>query len=281
MVIRIVPCKKTKTVVKVRVDKFLLSVTYSMNRTWISALKCNQSTNGSSFRCSSSSKCLTTADLCNNITDCLQGEDEHDLICGHFCEWPSLSTCDSKILSVQRSVSSNRSCFPEKYPNVCSNVEFYCDGKCVPISHRCDRTPYCCTYQPETSIWTVSFNLDDGADEPYDCLNVTCPRDFFKCASSGKCIPLEKVCDNFGDCPPADKIKSISDDETPQACSRSRPSSSLKHGCLLLEDFLLNHLANSTATSTTASRVPITCESADLFRCKTSHFCINRTYVCE
>ena len=25
----------------------------------------------------------------NNITDCLQGEDENDIICGHFCEWPS------------------------------------------------------------------------------------------------------------------------------------------------------------------------------------------------
>ena len=113
---------------------------------WCLALTCDKSTNRStSFRCSSSSKCLTAADLCNNVTDCVQGEDEHDLICGHFCEWPSLSTCDSKNTSVQRQVSDYLAAFLEKYPNLCSDVEFYCDGKCVPISHRCDRTPYCCT----------------------------------------------------------------------------------------------------------------------------------------
>ncbi len=32
----------------------------------------------------------------------------------------------------------------EKYPDLCSNVEFYCDGKCVSITHRCDDKPYCC-----------------------------------------------------------------------------------------------------------------------------------------
>jgi hypothetical protein len=81
----------------------------------------------STFRCSSSSKCLTREDLCNNVTDCFLGEDENDLICEHFCEWPSLNTC------------------LEKYPNLCSDVEFYCDGKCVSITHRCDDKPYCCT----------------------------------------------------------------------------------------------------------------------------------------
>jgi hypothetical protein len=75
-----------------------------------------------------------------------------------------------------------------------------------------------------TRFSTSLTELDDGADEPYDCLNVTCPYDFFKCSSSGKCIPLEKVCDNFDDCPPAEKAKGGSDDETPQACSRSPPS---------------------------------------------------------
>jgi len=58
-------------------------------------ISCNN-TSSSSFRCSSSSKCLTKDDLCNNIKDCLLGEDEHNLICEHFCEWPSLNTCISK-----------------------------------------------------------------------------------------------------------------------------------------------------------------------------------------
>lgn len=55
--------------------------------------KCNSS---SSFRCSTDKKCITKDDLCNNITDCVHGEDENDVICGHYCEWPSLNTCTSK-----------------------------------------------------------------------------------------------------------------------------------------------------------------------------------------
>jgi len=60
-------------------------------------MTCNTS---SSFRCATSNKCLTNEDLCNNITDCLNGEDEHDIICGHFCEWPSLNTCTSMKNSI-------------------------------------------------------------------------------------------------------------------------------------------------------------------------------------
>ncbi|CAF4227902.1 unnamed protein product, partial [Rotaria sordida] len=184
-----------------------------------------------SFSCSMNKKCITNADLCNNITDCLNGEDENDIICGHFCEWPSLSTCT------------------KKYPNLCSDVEFYCDGKCVSISHRCDEHPYCY----------------DGADEPFDCVNVTCPYEYFKCPSSGKCIPLEKVCDNFDDCPAIDRTNGISEDETSQACN-----------------FVLNHFNNITTTTiSTTTEIHITCESSDLFRCKTSNFCINRTFVCD
>jgi len=65
------------------------------------------------------------------------------------------------------------------------------------------------------------LNLDDGADEPFDCLNVTCPYEYFKCPSTGKCIPLEKVCDNFDDCPAMDRTNGISEDETSQACSKN------------------------------------------------------------
>ncbi|CAF4192849.1 unnamed protein product, partial [Rotaria magnacalcarata] len=83
------------------------------------------------------SKCISTADLCNNITDCLLGEDEHDMICAHYCEWPSSNICS------------------KKYSTVCSDEEFHCDGKCVSITHRCDDKPYCY----------------DGADEPFDCAN--------------------------------------------------------------------------------------------------------------
>lgn len=56
-------------------------------------MKCNQT---DSFRCLSEEKCLAREDLCNNKTDCKNGEDENEIICGHFCEWPSLNTCSSR-----------------------------------------------------------------------------------------------------------------------------------------------------------------------------------------
>lgn len=60
-------------------------------------VSCNTS---SSFACATNKTCITSADLCNNITDCANGEDENDIICGHFCEWPSLSTCTSKKIFI-------------------------------------------------------------------------------------------------------------------------------------------------------------------------------------
>ena len=102
------------------------------------------------FHCSSDLKCITTSDLCNNITDCLLGEDEHNMICEQFCQWPSLNTCTSKSLFMKMNNNIfliEYFCFLElgKYANLCSNTEFYCDGKCVSIIHRCDNKPYCCT----------------------------------------------------------------------------------------------------------------------------------------
>ncbi len=67
----------------------------------------------------------------------------------------------------------------------------------------------------------VNIFLDDGADEPFDCINVTCPNGYFKCPVSGKCISYEKVCDNFEDCPIIDRINNITADETSQACSKN------------------------------------------------------------
>ncbi|CAF1500938.1 unnamed protein product, partial [Adineta ricciae] len=192
-------------------------------------IDCNTTT--PSFRCSRSSQCIFADDMCNNRSDCPHGEDEHDTICKHFCEWPSVNTCT------------------KKYPNLCSNEEFYCDGKCVSIVHRCDDKPYCY----------------DGSDEPFDCANVTCPYEYFKCPLSGKCVPYEKICDGVEDCPIIDRINEISADERTKTCN-----------------LILNHLTNLTTTTPIApSQIRMTCESANLFRCKTSNFCINRTYVCD
>jgi hypothetical protein len=92
MELLIVYLVKTRIIVKVDYDL----KRKSKSNLFILAMTCNQT---SSFRCSSNSSCLTQDDLCNNITDCLHGEDEDEIICGHFCEWPSLNTCTSENLT--------------------------------------------------------------------------------------------------------------------------------------------------------------------------------------
>lgn len=75
-----------------------------MSKMYLSLLLFIACNNTSSFRCSSDSQCITTAQLCNNIKDCLHGEDEHDAICEHFCEWPSLNTCIINLIVSLRKI---------------------------------------------------------------------------------------------------------------------------------------------------------------------------------
>lgn len=63
--------------------------------------------------------------------------------------------------------------------------------------------------------------LDDGADEPSDCINVTCPNGYFQCRGSGKCIPMDKVCDSVDDCSSRDRANGTAMDETVDACRRN------------------------------------------------------------
>ena len=69
-------------------------------------------------------------------------------------------------------------------------------------------------------IQVISSTLDDGSDEPFDCANVTCPSEYFKCPLSGKCVPYEKICDGIEDCPLIDRINEISADERTKTCSK-------------------------------------------------------------
>lgn len=98
--------------------------------------------------------------------------------------------------------------------------------------------------------------LVDGADEGEFCLNVTCPKDHFKCFPSGKCISLDKVCDQVEDCPIHDRIDGIAMDETSHAC-------------------------NSISNQQQSISLHVTCESMNFFRCKTIERCIHQNYVCE
>ena len=119
-----------------------------------------------SFHCEDLS-CIPQSKLCNNIIDCLHGDDEKDcadrsceisgINCQMNCTWPECK---------------------------CAAGYFQCDnGGCIPIGAVCD----------------FENNCADGSDEVY-CGNLLCAENQLPCADNKACFDEEKLLDGVEDC---------------------------------------------------------------------------------
>lgn len=136
------------------------------------------------FRCSSGEFILDTF-LCDGITDCSSGEDEHNN-CSSSCSEEHFTCDNGDCISISlycdfigHCVDESDEQYCERKP--CSADEWRCtNGQCIHSTQRCDFQPHCF----------------DASDE----LNCEiCGSNSFQCYDQS-CIPNTRVCDGFVDC---------------------------------------------------------------------------------
>ena len=119
--------------------------------------------------------CINSTKKCNDIKDCLTGEDESG------CHRPTMKTTPKTTPKPTPTTPQSTPKTTPK-PNKCEPDEFDC-GKlnCIHISLMCDGKNDC----------------PDGKDEKEDC--TLCETNEFECID-GLCISLAKICNGFKDC---------------------------------------------------------------------------------
>jgi sortilin-related receptor len=120
------------------------------------------------FKCSNA-KCVPYWWKCDGVNDCGDGSDEQG--CGNVTNAISTSTTQKPV-----SPTVNKHCRPN---------EFRCDaGACILKRYVCDGYNDCAK----------------GEDEQNCPTNRSCATGEFRCRIDGKCLPMEKYCDNIVDC---------------------------------------------------------------------------------
>lgn len=97
---------------------------------------------------------------------------------------------------------------------MCNFDEFPCgkNGRCIPISWKCDGKAHC-----------------PGSIDEYSCHKPSCQNDEFHCAEQDTCIPLSWRCDGRSDC-------AHGEDELLCECSINQFKCKLGGGCIKLTE---------------------------------------------
>uniref|UniRef100_A0AC34F2F4 Low-density lipoprotein receptor n=1 Tax=Panagrolaimus sp. ES5 TaxID=591445 RepID=A0AC34F2F4_9BILA len=156
------------------------------------------------FACKNGS-CLPIEWSCDNVPDCMGGEDETHCEYLHKCPQESYMCRSGDCMPKEVKCNGHSDCLdgsdergckeitplPSNFPRETSNLslchpddDFTCkNGSCLPIEWMCDNVPDCL----------------DGEDENHCEYLHKCPQESYMCRS-GECMPKEIKCNGHSDC---------------------------------------------------------------------------------
>ncbi|XP_063983584.1 basement membrane-specific heparan sulfate proteoglycan core protein-like isoform X16 [Diachasmimorpha longicaudata] len=172
-------------------------------------LHCDRGCTIAQFRCATGGKCIEEIYKCDGHSDCPDRSDE--INCNHT------TTKNNTIDSVSH---TNGSSWVTSRPTECDpRTEMRCsDGKCIPLTLKCDAIPDCDDYSDERDCGKCEINewrcangqcipeinrcdgqiqCRDGSDEEI-CVN-ECPSGMFRC-NDGLCLDERRRCDGELQC---------------------------------------------------------------------------------
>ena len=149
------------------------------------------------WKCADDLKCILVKDVCDNVKQCEDGSDEHNLICG--CPekngWPCQD--GDKCVSEIDVCDGYKDCndISDEDSNICKNwtcpdTMWTCDDpagyvKCVHAAFLCDDDADC---------------FDESDEDINFCLQYSCVPGYEKCANGLQCIKEMYVCDGKYHC---------------------------------------------------------------------------------
>ncbi|KAI6241467.1 EGF-like domain-containing protein [Aphelenchoides fujianensis] len=141
------------------------------------------------FKCKDTGKCIPKRFQCDGDRDCADGSDEAHEICRN----------PERNCTAEEHRCSNHKCIPKAWQNDCGDEapgsdEVGCENvECPRGWSRC-ATSYRCI--PDWAFCNGQDDCRDGSDEVVSRCPVCDDVGEFRCASTGRCIPLRWMCDS-------------------------------------------------------------------------------------